>query len=186
MPGRLYDPVNQDDDDGGIFGAVQEALSRSRQLSNGSAPLGQGRFERQRLQSEFQNAQRRFEQKLQAKMAGPGQSSVGSGQWKLGQAPSHHGWAGLTDPTKQWVLRTLGQFPELRFTSGFRSPAYNATIPGAAKNSGHTRGVKADFVASNDVLNAAARWLQQHGARTLLHDGGTGYHLDVSYDGLGL
>lgn len=115
--------------------------------------------------------------------AGGGVSAMASngGQWKLGQAPSHYGYAGMQEPAKQWVLRTLGQFPGLRFSSGLRSPEQNAAV-GGVPNSGHMRGWKADYSGNSKLLYQAADWAQKNGARTLLHDAGNGFHLDVSYE----
>lgn len=117
----------------------------------------------------------------------------GTGTWQggawsgpLGSAPSHHGWAGLQDYAKEWALRTLGQFPQLYFASGYRSPAANAALPNAAPNSGHMRGVKVDFGGKLADLKLAAAWLRQFGAQTYIHPPGKeGYHLDVSFAPIG-
>ena len=45
--------------------------------------------------------------------------------------------------------RLLGDKPII-VTSAFRCPVYNATIPGTAQNSDHTRGLAADVVVHND------------------------------------
>lgn len=116
--------------------------------------------------------------------ANPVQTS--SGTWsggRLGQVPNHHGWAGLKDNTKTWALRLMGAFPGLRFSSGFRSPAQNAAAGGVA-NSGHMRGDKVDFSGSRADMQAAAAWAKRYGARVLLHDAGSGYHLDISWAGV--
>lgn len=108
-------------------------------------------------------------------------AAVTNGQWKLGAAPTHHGYAGMQGPAQEWVRRVLGQYPDLRFTSGYRSPEHNRRVGGVA-NSGHTRGWKADFVGPS--MYEAAKWLKSLGARTLMHDAGSGMHLDASFEGL--
>lgn len=103
----------------------------------------------------------------------------------LGAVPNHHGWAGMQDAAKEWTLRLLGAFPDLRFSSGYRSPAHNAAV-GGHPNSGHMRGWKVDISGNHQRLAEAAAWAKRHGARTLLHDAGSGYHLDISWDGVPL
>lgn len=114
----------------------------------------------------------------------PAQPAAG-GSWSgpLGAVPQHHGWAGMQEGAKQWTLRLLGAFPGLRFSSGYRSPEQNARVNGAP-NSGHMRGWKADFSGPTKMMYDAASWAQKHGARTLLHDAGSGFHLDVSWEGV--
>jgi hypothetical protein len=41
-------------------------------------------------------------------------------------------------------LRTRCGFPFI-VTSGYRTPSYNATVPGASRNSAHTRGLAVDI-----------------------------------------
>lgn len=101
----------------------------------------------------------------------------------LGAVPNHHGWAGLKQNTKDWTLRILGAFPGLRFSSGYRSPAQNAAANGAA-NSGHMRGDKIDLSGNTKLMYEAAAWAKRYGARTLLHDAGSGFHLDISWAGV--
>lgn len=106
--------------------------------------------------------------------------------WKggpLGAVPNHHGWAGLQNPAKEWTLRILGAFPGLRFSSGYRSPAQNKAANGHP-NSGHMRGWKIDLSGDHKLLHQAAAWAKRYGARTLLHDAGSGYHLDISWEGV--
>jgi hypothetical protein len=115
-------------------------------------------------------------------------ATSGGGRWSggpLGAVPSHHGWAGMQTPAQQWSLRLLGAFPSLRFSSGFRTPQQNAAANGHP-NSGHMRGWKADFSGNTKDLYAAAEWAKRYGARTLLHDAGSGFHLDISWEGVGL
>ena len=114
-------------------------------------------------------------------------AGAGGGTWDgpLGAVPTHHGWAGMQEAAKQWTLRLLGTNPNLRFSSGYRTPEQNAAANGHP-NSGHMRGWKADFSGSTRDLHAAAEWAKRYGARVLLHNAGSGYHLDVSWDGVPL
>lgn len=110
----------------------------------------------------------------------------GGGTWSggpLGQVPSHRGWGGLKQNTKDWTLRILGAFPTLRFSSGYRTPAQNAAV-GGVPNSGHMRGDKIDLSGSAKDMYAAAAWAKRYGAKTLLHDAGSGFHLDISWAGV--
>ena len=116
---------------------------------------------------------------------GPNAAPHTPGKWDgpLGRVPTHHGWAGLQSSVKDWTLRILGAFPDLRFSSGFRTPAENAAVNGRP-NSGHMRGWKIDLSGSPQRLAAAAAWAKRYGARVLLHDAGSGYHLDISWEGV--
>lgn len=91
------------------------------------------------------------------------------------------GWENLQPTVKEWVLKTLAQFPGATFASGWRDPAHNAAINGAP-NSGHMRGWKADFGGGTQIENAVAEWLRSQGVRVLQHDAGTGYHVDASWE----
>lgn len=112
-------------------------------------------------------------------------SAAPAGGYKLGATPNHYGWKGMKPEAQEWSRRVLGQFPGLRFSSGYRSPEANRRANGDP-NSGHMRGWKADFSGDRNTLHAAAEWLKKQGARTLLHDAGSGYHLDVSFEGVPL
>lgn len=115
--------------------------------------------------------------------AGTGGAPGGGGSWSgpLGQVPNHPGWGGMQPGAQQWTLRLLGAFPQLGFSSGFRTPQQNAAANGAP-NSGHMRGWKADFSGNSALLHQAAAWAKNYGARVLLHDAGSGFHLDVSWE----
>lgn len=118
----------------------------------------------------------------------PGMGPNATGAWKdgpLGAVPKHHGWAGLQPTTKVWALRIMGAFPGLRFSSGYRTPAQNAAVNGDPR-SGHMQGWKIDLSGSPLMLKQAALWAKSYGAKTLLHDAGSGYHLDISWRGVGL
>jgi hypothetical protein len=113
----------------------------------------------------------------------PGNEAMGGGRYDgpMGAVPQHHGWAQMQQGAKMWTLALLGAFPSLRFSSGYRSPEANAAANGAP-NSGHMRGWKADFSGSTRDLYAAAEWVKRMGGRPLLHDAGSGFHLDVSWE----
>lgn len=116
---------------------------------------------------------------------GPYAGAASGGAWsgKLGSVPNHYGYAGLKPSTKEWTLRILGTFPGMRFSSGFRTPQQNAAANGHP-NSGHMRGDKIDLSGSPQQLQAAANWAKQYGAKTLIHNAGSGTHLDISWAGV--
>lgn len=69
-------------------------------------------------------------------------------------------------------LRTLAVYLEairaelgvpLRITSGYRSPSYNAALPGASPTSDHVNGLAADFQPLG--MNASTAWLRLRKAR---------------------
>lgn len=69
----------------------------------------------------------------------------------------------------------------ITITSGYRTPAYNATIQGAASNSYHTRGMAADISiagVSVDEIDAVAEGLDLFGGRGIYRKDGFN-HLDV-------
>lgn len=105
----------------------------------------------------------------------------------LGAVPSHRGWAGLKDNAKEWTLRMLGVFAPrgAYFASGYRSPQENARVNGHP-NSGHMRGDKVDIGARGNVkfLREMEAWAKRYGARTLVHNAGSGIHLDISWHGV--
>lgn len=168
------------DTDEDVFSAVRKAAEASLFSGGSAAPRA---AETARLGA----LRRAAAGAASAAPASPVAAAVASkpGEWVLGAAPSHRGYAGLTDTTKEWVRRVLGKYPDLRFTSGYRDPAHNRRV-GGVPNSGHTRGVKADFVGTPERMAEVAKWLQQFGGRTLIHDAGSGNHLDVSWEGVGL
>lgn len=172
---------------GSPFGAVagaQSAAGQSGSLSgmNGSAGLSMQQAVAAPFVIKPGSVQGMGPYVAGAAVGGAPQSSWSGGP--LGAVPNHHGWSGLKQNTKDWTLRILGAFPSLRFSSGYRSPAQNAAANGAA-NSGHMRGDKIDLSGSAKDLYAAAAWAKRYGARTLLHDAGSGFHLDISWAGVG-
>lgn len=98
----------------------------------------------------------------------------------MGEAPSHPGFAGLTDDSKTWTQRTLGQFPGLRFSSGHRTPEQNKRANGVP-NSRHLTGKATDFSGSEKDMQAAAAWAKSQGAKVLIHDAGSGRHLHIEW-----
>lgn len=110
-----------------------------------------------------------------AQQAQPVQQRAG-----LGQVPKHHGWAKLLPHVQQRTLELMGSFPELRFTSGYRDPAHNARV-GGVRNSGHTRGEKVDLVGTPQQMRDAAAWAVANGGKPLIHNSGSGLHLDISW-----
>ena len=115
---------------------------------------------------------------------------VSTGNWggKYGAVPNHHGWAGMQNGAKEWTLRMMGQFPELAFASGYRTPANNARV-GGHPNSGHMRGWKVDFSGNAALLAQAGAWARAQGAKVLIHGkkdmGHARDHLDISWEGVG-
>jgi uncharacterized protein YcbK (DUF882 family) len=107
---------------------------------------------------------------------------MGVGGWR---PSTGNGWEGLKPEVQQWIKKTLDQWGSqgLTFSSGYRDPKHNAAVNGVP-NSGHTRGWKADFSGNDKLLGQVAQWLRGQGARTLLHDAGSGYHLDVSWESM--
>ena len=52
------------------------------------------------------------------------------------------------------------EFGPLRITSGYRSPALNAVIPGAAKDSAHSYGCAADLQSADGYdVTTIVRWI---------------------------
>lgn len=118
-----------------------------------------------------------------------GTSSGIGGVVSQGWKPSTgKGWDGLNPKVKEWVQKTLAQWggKGVTFSSGYRDPAYNASI-GGVPNSGHTRGWKADFSGDERVLRQVADWLDDWGAKVLIHgkeNGDHRNHLDVSWEAM--
>lgn len=94
--------------------------------------------------------------------------------------PKHKGFAGLTDTAKVGSQQLLGAFPGLRFTSGLRDPAHNASV-GGVKNSKHLTGQASDFAGSKEEMARAAEWAKARGAKVLVHDSGSGLHLHIEW-----
>jgi len=104
-----------------------------------------------------------------------------------GEAPTTPGptrYTNVADLTKALVA----EFPELRQTSGYRSPSYNAKV-GGAKNSQHTHGTAADF-----SLRGMDEATQERIVRRAVELGGRGigyypgsqsFHVDVRQGGEG-
>lgn len=166
-------------DNEGLFDSVSRSAQRSMFLDGGGGSGGALNAARRRM------AQQKVHATQLAQPSAGAASAAKVGDWVLAAAPSHKGYGGLTPATQEWVRRLMGAFPELRFTSGYRDPRHNARV-GGVKNSGHTRGVKADFVGTAEQMRAAAEWVRRYGGRPLTHDAGSGMHLDASFEGLGL
>lgn len=98
----------------------------------------------------------------------------------IADPPKHYGFGKLTEGAKAGTQRLMGQFTGLRFTSGHRSPESNRAANGV-KNSKHLTGQASDFVGSEKEMRAAATWAEQQGARTLIHDSGSGRHLHIEW-----
>lgn len=94
--------------------------------------------------------------------------------------PKHDGFAKLTAGAQQGSQRLMGQFPGLRFTSGYRDPQRNAAA-GGVKNSKHLTGQASDFVGTEAEMQAAAAAAKAMGAKTLIHDSGSGRHLHIEW-----
>lgn len=98
----------------------------------------------------------------------------------LAPPPKHDGFAKLTAGAQTQVQSLMGQFPGLRFTSGYRDPARNAAANGV-KNSKHLSGQASDFVGTEAEMKAAERAAQAMGGKTIIEDRGSGRHLHVSW-----
>lgn len=94
--------------------------------------------------------------------------------------PKHSGFEGLTDTAKAGTQRIMGQFSGLRFTSGYRDPKRNAAA-GGVKNSKHLTGQASDLVGTEEEMQAAAAAARAMGAKTLIHDSGSGRHLHIEW-----
>jgi hypothetical protein len=99
---------------------------------------------------------------------------------KLAPPPEHDGFAPLKDNAKAGAQRLMGQFPGLRFTSGYRDEKRNAAA-GGVKNSKHLTGEATDFVGSEEEMQAAAAAAKAQGAKVLIHDSGSGRHLHIEW-----
>lgn len=99
----------------------------------------------------------------------------------MAEPPKHDGFAPLKDHAKAGAQRIMGQFPGLRFTSGYRDPKRNAAANGV-KNSKHLTGEATDFVGSEKEMQAAAAAAKAAGAKkTLIRDSGSGRHLHIEW-----
>lgn len=68
----------------------------------------------------------------------------------------------------------------VKITSGYRSPAYNATIKGASKNSYHTKGRAADIVVEGKSIYKVAAFAEAIGAGGVERNEDTNYvHIDT-------
>lgn len=94
----------------------------------------------------------------------------------------------LEHHTRVHVLALLAQCPDLRLTSGRRSPERNRAV-GGVPNSWHLQGRAADFggtdAAEVDGLRHARAQRVSHGCtgpeEALIHDAGNGRHLHVAW-----
>lgn len=98
----------------------------------------------------------------------------------MAEPPDHPGFKGLTSGAQVGSQQLMGAFPGLRFTSGHRSEAANSAANGV-KNSKHLTGQASDFVGSEEQMQAAAKWAKERGAKTLIHDSGSGRHLHIEW-----
>jgi hypothetical protein len=80
-------------------------------------------------------------------------------------------------------------FPgKFRFTSGYRSPAHNASVNGVP-NSYHVKALAGDFVPVNGVfsnsdLNSIGEIVSTYGFEVLKHNAGSGMHYHIEPSGL--
>lgn len=105
---------------------------------------------------------------------------AGQGDLPMAPPPKHDGFEALKDNAKVGSQRLMGQFPGLRFTSGYRDPARNKAAGGVA-NSKHLTGEASDFVGSEEEMQAAAAWAKSQGAKVLIHNSGSGRHLHIEW-----
>lgn len=98
----------------------------------------------------------------------------------MADPPKHAGFAGLTEGAKTGSLGLMGAFPGLRFTSGHRTVEQNRNANGV-RTSKHVTGQASDFVGSEQEMQAAAKWAKDRGAKTLIHDAGSGRHLHIEW-----
>lgn len=92
-------------------------------------------------------------------------------------------------PSTKNALKSAEQLAKkhgLRVTSGYRSPAHNASV-GGVQNSYHTRGSKnnpgaVDLVGSNKAMAKAAADAKKKGYSVLIHNAGSGLHLHIQND----
>lgn len=94
--------------------------------------------------------------------------------------PKHSGFDGLKPQAKVNSQRLMGQFPGMRFTSGYRDPKRNAAAGGVA-TSKHLTGEASDFVGTESEMKAAAAWAKSQGAKVLIHNSGSGRHLHIEW-----
>jgi uncharacterized protein YcbK (DUF882 family) len=80
------------------------------------------------------------------------------------------------------IRKHFGNVP-IKINSGWRSPAHNAKIPGAAKNSMHVKGKAADFVIKGFTPVQIAAELEKLIAAKKISQGGIGVYPNfVHYD----
>jgi len=80
------------------------------------------------------------------------------------------------------IRKHFGNVP-IKINSGWRSPAYNKTIPNAAKNSMHVKGKAADFVIKGFTPVQIAAELEKLIAAKKISQGGIGVYPNfVHYD----
>lgn len=90
-------------------------------------------------------------------------------------------WTNMHDVAIWNATLLMAQFPTLRLTSAWRSPAQNRRAHGV-KNSGHLLGWCTDFVATPlEMSRAAARAREMGAYQVLVHDSGSGLHLHVDW-----
>lgn len=94
--------------------------------------------------------------------------------------PKHDGFERLSDSAKTGTQQLMGAFGGLRFTSGYRDPKRNAAA-GGVKNSKHLTGQASDFVGTEEEMQQATSWAKARGAKTLIHDSGSGRHLHIEW-----
>lgn len=82
--------------------------------------------------------------------------------------------------------KAAGQIAErfnLKVTSDYRTPQHNAEV-GGVPGSYHTKGLAFDFVGSNQDMQKAKAWAQNHPEmfqEVLVHDVGSGLHLHLAF-----
>lgn len=105
------------------------------------------------------------------------------GRWTTAMRPPHEGWTMLVPDVKVLMKRYYDALTErdlmsgpLLLYSGYRNPAYNASIRGAAANSQHMQGTALDLSWSGWT----ARRMQEYGnlARSIGFKGIGYYHAD--------
>lgn len=78
-------------------------------------------------------------------------------------------------------VKYLDENFNLTVSSGYRDPERNAAV-GGSPTSHHLTGRAADYVGSEEALQAGKAWALQNGAReVLIHNAGSGRHLHVAW-----
>jgi uncharacterized protein YcbK (DUF882 family) len=79
----------------------------------------------------------------------------------------------------QDIAKESGQGGTFTILSGFRTPATNATLPGAAENSFHLRGQALDIYRDGMTIGEIATSLTQHSGGLGLYGGNGFVHIDT-------